>query len=133
MIYLYCSPLLLLMRVDFILSLIFMYGSCKYIQTYRDKVIVSRRITNQHVRVTGAWEEEWHYRIIFRWVSLPLPHLNIAIAWHLKSSWMLNHPSECVATLMSSDIVHPLFLNLSMRVQDFRSVEQDLSLAFCFS
>jgi hypothetical protein len=69
-----------------ILSLIFMYGISKIIQTYKDKVIVSRGIANQHVRTMGAWEEEENGRTFCTRVSLPPPHLDFYVTQHLKSS-----------------------------------------------
>jgi hypothetical protein len=86
-----------------------MYGICKIIQTYRDKVIVSRGIANQRVRMTGAWEEEERGRTISRRIIL-LPHTWTFMSLDTKSQVsMLKHPSECVVTQMSSNIIYPSF------------------------
>jgi hypothetical protein len=104
-----------------ILSLIFMYGICKIIQTYRDKVIVSRGIANQHVRTTT----------ICRRVSLPPPHLDFYVTQHLKSS--VNVETSLKVCCDSHVLRHCSSFILSTRAHDFRSIEQDLPLALSFS
>jgi hypothetical protein len=38
---------------------------------------------------------------------------------------MLKHPLECVVTLMSSDIVHPLFSNLNLQWLVTKNTQRD--------
>jgi hypothetical protein len=80
-----------------------------------------------------AWEEEEHGQIIFRGVSLPPPRLNLAVAQHLKSSVNVETSLRvCVVTLMSSNIVHPLFLNLNLKRLVTKNTRRELVLGTCF-
>jgi hypothetical protein len=45
---------------------------------------------------------------------------------------MLKHPLECVVTLMSSDIVHPLFLNLNLQWLVTKNTRREFVLGTCF-
>jgi hypothetical protein len=86
---------------------------------------MSGGITNQLVRATGAWEEEEHCWIIIRGVSnLPPPSLSLAIARHLKPSVSVESSFRVCCNSMSLDTIRHLFLNLSERALDSRSIEQ---------
>jgi hypothetical protein len=45
---------------------------------------------------------------------------------------MLKHPLECVVTLMSLDIVHPLFLNLNLQWLVTKNTRRELVLQTLF-
>ena len=84
----------------YILSLIFMYEICKHIQTCRNKAILSRGIANQHVRVTGALEEEEQGSIYYRKVILPPPHLDIYVSRHCRRELMVLGPFSRTSPLL---------------------------------
>ena len=54
------------------------------LQTYKNKVILSRGIANQRARATGAWEEEEHGCINYRKVGLPPPHMDFYVSQHCR-------------------------------------------------
>jgi hypothetical protein len=102
-----------------------MYAIYRNIQTYREKVIMSGGIANQLARATGASEEEEHCWIIIREVSsLPPPSLSLAVAHHLKPSVSVESSLKVCCNSMSLDTARHLFLNLSERALDSRSIEQ---------
>ena len=105
--YLYCLPLLLI--------LIFMYGICKIIQTYRDKVIMSRGIANQRARATRAWEEEEQACINCRKVDLPPPQMDFYVTWHYRQGLMVFRSIEQDLSLASSFSLHHLIQETKMR------------------
>jgi len=84
----------------YILSLIFIYEICKHIQTCRNKAILSRGIANQHVRVTGALEEEEQGCIYYRKVSLPPPHLDLYVTRHCRRELMVLGPLSRTSPLL---------------------------------
>jgi hypothetical protein len=45
---------------------------------------------------------------------------------------MLKHPLECIVTLMSSDIIHPLFLNLNLQWLVTKNTQRKLVLGTYF-
>jgi hypothetical protein len=86
---------------------------------------MSGGIANWCARATGAQEDKEHCWIIIREVSsLPPPSLSLAVARHLKPSVSVESSFRVCCNSMSLDIVCPLFLNLSERALDSRSVEQ---------
>ena len=114
----------------YILSLIFMYGICKHIQTYRNKAILCRGIADQRTRVTGTWEEEKHGWGINCWrVGLPLPHLDFYVTQYLKSS--INIGTSLTVYSMFSDIIHASFLNFNLQWLVTRNTRREFVLKIC--
>jgi hypothetical protein len=109
----------------FVLSLICVYDIYRNIQTYREKVIMSGGIANQHAKATGAWEKEEHCLIIIRGVGdLPPLSLSLVVSCHMKPSVSVESSLKVCFKSMSLDTIHHLFLNLSERALDFKFDEQ---------
>ena len=67
-----------------------MYEICKRIQTYRNKARLSRWLSNQRARATGAWEEEEQGYINYGKVGLPPPHMDfMSLDTIGEDSWFL--------------------------------------------
>jgi hypothetical protein len=109
-----------------------MYGICKIVQTYRDKVVVSRGIANQRGRVTGAWEEEEHCQIIFRGVGLPPPHLNLVVAQHLKSSVNLEASLRVYHNSHILRLCSTFFFNVNLQWLVTKNTRRELVLRTLF-
>ena len=106
-----------------------MYGICKHNQTYRNKAILSRGITDQPTRVTGTLEEETHGWITCWRVGLPPPHLDFYVTQYLKSS--INIGSSLTVYSMFSDIVHPSFLNFNLQWLVTKTTPMEFVLGTC--